>query len=108
MHVASLLLNDSGCPQGRPCLGLGRVSFFSLRGMPAGQAVSRFESCIFFTRDALHEGSTWLKIGSISSSLFFLHSSLKSAPFNHSLVLHVSNFIVLGPVVQSPIKLILD
>ena len=58
----------TGCPQGRPCQGLGRLSFFFftrdarragrvkvwvgylffLHGMPAGQAVSRFESAIFF------------------------------------------------------------
>ena len=38
----------TGCQQGRPCLGLGLLSFFFLHGMPAGQAVSRFGSAIFF------------------------------------------------------------
>ena len=44
--VTNLHINYTGCPQGRPCLVLGRVSF--LHGMPAGQAVSRFGSVFFF------------------------------------------------------------
>ena len=62
----------TGCPQGRPCLGLGRVSF--LHGMPAGQAVSRFGS------------------GIISFFFFFFFVVVTN--------LHINLFIKLSPLLE--------
>ena len=71
----------TACPQGRPCLGLGWVSF--LHGMPAGHAVSRFGTAIFFFfffYTGCPKGRPCLGLGRLSFFFFFfLRRSHKSA-----------------------------
>ena len=98
----------TGCPQGRPCQGLGRVSFFFftrdarragrvqvwvgysfLHGMPAGKAVSRFGSAIFF----LHGMPAGQAVSRFGSAIFFFF-------FVVATNLHINLFIKLSPLLE--------
>ena len=81
----------TGCPQGRPCLGLGRLSFFFfLHGMPAGQAVSRFGSAIF-----LHGMPAGQAVSRFGSAIFFFFFFFVVATN-----LNINLFIKLSPLLE--------
>ena len=84
----------TGCPQGRPCQGLGRLSFFFfLHGMPAGQAVSRFGSAIFFF--FLHGMPAGQAVSRFGSAIFFFFFFFVVATN-----LHINLFIKICPLLE--------